>query len=84
MKKLLIINVTANWGSTGRIAEEIGQTALLNGYETYLAYGRYATKSKCNLIKIGSRFNNMIHLRLNPDCYSIRKIFIVRAGRHGA
>lgn len=62
MKKLLIINVTANWGSTGRIAEEIGQTALLNGYETYLAYGRYATKSKCNLIKIGSRFNNMIHL----------------------
>lgn len=62
MKKLLIINVTANWGSTGRIAEEIGQTAILNGYETYFAYSRYTTRSKCNLIKIGSHFNNMIHL----------------------
>ena len=37
MKKLLIINVTANSGSTGRIAEEIGQTAISNGFDTYFA-----------------------------------------------
>ena len=55
MKKLLIINVTANSGSTGRIAEEIGQTAISNGFDTYFAYGRLARESKCKLIKIGKK-----------------------------
>ena len=35
MKKLLLINVSANSGSTGRIAEEIGQTAISRGYGSY-------------------------------------------------
>lgn len=61
MKKLLIINVTANSGSTGRIAEEIGQTAAINGYETYLAYGRTANKSKNKLIKVGNNLNIYLH-----------------------
>lgn len=61
MKKLLIINVTLNSGSTGRIAEEIGQTAISNGYETYFAYGRVARESKCKIIKIGSGFNIKLH-----------------------
>ena len=61
MKKLLIINVTANSGSTGRIAEEIGQTAVDNGYETYLAYGRTANKSKNKLIRIGNNLNVYLH-----------------------
>ena len=61
MKKLLIINVTANSGSTGRIAEEIGQTAISNGYETYFAYGRVARESKCNVIKIGNSLNVKLH-----------------------
>ena len=61
MKKLLIINVTANSGSTGRIAEEIGQTAIDNGYETYFAYGRIARESKCNVIKIGNSLNVKFH-----------------------
>ena len=61
MKKLLIINVTANSGSTGRIAEEIGQTAIDNGYETYFAYGRIARESKCNIIKIGNSLNVKFH-----------------------
>ena len=61
MKKLLIINVTANSGSTGRIAEEIGQTAIGNGYETYFAYGRIARESKCNVIKIGNSLNVKFH-----------------------
>ena len=52
MKKLLIINVSVNKGSTGRIAEEIGQTAINNGYDTYFAYGRVARESKCKIIKI--------------------------------
>lgn len=61
MKKLLIINVTANSGSTGRIAEEIGQTAMDNGYDTYFAYGRIANKSKNKLIKIGNSLNVKLH-----------------------
>ena len=61
MKKLLIINVTVNSGSTGRIAEEIGQTAINNGYETYFAYGRTARESKCKIIKIGNGLNVNFH-----------------------
>ena len=61
MKKLLIINVTANSGSTGRIAEEIGQTAISNGFDTYFAYGRLARESKCKLIKIGKKLNVKLH-----------------------
>ncbi|MBR5147131.1 MAG: glycosyltransferase, partial [Bacteroidales bacterium] len=61
MKKLLIINVTVNSGSTGRIAEEIGQTAISNGYETYFAYGRVARESKCKIIKIGNSLNVKLH-----------------------
>lgn len=61
MKKLLIINVSVNKGSTGRIAEEIGQTAIDNGYETYFAYGRIARESKCNVIKIGNSLNVKFH-----------------------
>lgn len=61
MKKLLIINVTANSGSTGRIAEEIGRTAISNGYDTYFAYGRLARESKCELIKIGKKLNVRLH-----------------------
>ncbi len=40
MKKLLQINSVVNSGSTGRIAEEIGQTAIAAGWESYIAYGR--------------------------------------------
>lgn len=61
MKKLLIINVTVNSGSTGRIAEEIGQTAINNGYKTYFAYGRTARESKCKIIKIGNSLNVNLH-----------------------
>ncbi|MEE0863977.1 MAG: glycosyltransferase [Alistipes sp.] len=62
MPKLLQINSTANWGSTGKIAEQIGTLVLSNGWESYIAYGRYANKSKSKLIKIGSRFGMLCHL----------------------
>lgn len=34
-KRLLQINVTANWGSHGRIAEGIGEAAMAAGWESY-------------------------------------------------
>ena len=50
MPKLLQINVVANWGSTGRIAEQIGEKAMEHGWESYVAYGRWLNPSKSQLI----------------------------------
>jgi glycosyltransferase involved in cell wall biosynthesis len=61
MPKLLQINVSVNTGSTGRIAEDIGKKALDNNYESYIAYGRSANKSRSELIKIGSGFEIKLH-----------------------
>lgn len=55
MHKLLQINVTANWGSTGKIAEQIGQMAIRQGWESYIAYGRMMNPSQSKLIKIGTK-----------------------------
>lgn len=57
--KLLQINVTANSGSTGRIAEGIGIATQKAGFDSWIAYGRYANPSSSHLIKIGSKL----------DCY---------------
>ena len=61
MPKLLQINVTANWGSTGKIAESIGILAQSKGWNSYIAYGRYMNPSKNNLIKIGSQYDVYEH-----------------------
>lgn len=61
MPRLLQINITANWGSHGRIAEEIGQLAMQNGWESYIAYGRWANPSQSHLIKIGSMWDERLH-----------------------
>lgn len=61
MSKLLQINITANWGSTGKIAEAIGIAAINAGWESYIAYGRWSNPSKSHLIKIGGRINKYLH-----------------------
>lgn len=60
-KVLLQINVTANWGSTGKIAEQIGLCAMMNGWESYIAYGRWCNPSKSHLIKIGNKLDMYMH-----------------------
>ena len=60
-KKLLQLNATANWGSTGKIAEGIGLAALDRGWESYIAYGRYANPSKSELIKVGNKLDVYSH-----------------------
>lgn len=52
--RLLQINTVVNSGSTGRIAEEIGQLAIIYGWESYIAYGRNERPSKSHLIKVGT------------------------------
>ena len=61
MPKLLQINVTANWGSTGKIAEQIGLCAQAHGWKSYIAYGRMMNPSMNELIKIGNTFDVYEH-----------------------
>lgn len=60
-KVLLQINVTANWGSTGKIAEQIGLQAMRLGWESYIAHGRMMNPSKSQLIKVGSQWDVYWH-----------------------
>lgn len=55
-KKLLQINVSANWGSTGRIAEQINEKARDKGWDCYIAYGREMSPCNSKLIKVGNTF----------------------------
>lgn len=68
MPKLLQINVTANWGSTGKIAESIGACAIKKGWESYIAYGRYYNESQSQLLRIGSSLDTYWH-------YGVQRIF---------
>lgn len=61
MPKLLQINTTASWGSTGKIAEQINLAAADHGWKTYIAYGRMANASASTLIKVGNRYDQLWH-----------------------
>ncbi len=61
MEKLLQINSVVNSGSTGRIAEEIGQAAIAAGWKSYIAYGRNDRPSQSELIKIGNDWDIKLH-----------------------
>lgn len=66
MIKILQINSSANVGSTGRIVEQIGELVLKEGWESYIAYGRYKNPSKSQLIKVGSgKISQSIHFVLS-------------------
>ncbi len=61
MPILLQINVTANWGSTGKIAEAIGNSAIENGWDSYIAFGRKHNPSSSKVIKVGTKIDTYIH-----------------------
>ena len=62
MKKLLQINTVINSGSTGHIAEGIGQLAIKNGWESYIAYGRNDRPSSSTKIKIETKWSIYLHV----------------------
>lgn len=64
MPTLLQINVCVNQGSTGRIAEQIGDAAMASGWDSYIVYGRGAGKSSSKTIKIGSKIGVYLHALL--------------------
>lgn len=61
MPKLLQINVTSNWGSTGRIAEQCNEYAAKAGWECYTAYGRYANPSQFQAVAASSKLDVYEH-----------------------
>lgn len=62
MPKILQINVSANWGSHGKIASQIGDVVMSHGWESYIAFGRDYNPCSSKLIKIGGRWNVYEHL----------------------
>lgn len=67
MPKLVQFNSVANWGSTGRLAEDIGDVAMSSGWESYIVYGRQFNPSTSHLLKVGgsvSVFSHVILTRL--------------------
>lgn len=65
MPRLLQLNVTANWGSTGKIAEGIGFAAMKRGWESAIAYGRHMKPSQSHLIKVGNMWDVYSHYAKN-------------------
>jgi glycosyltransferase involved in cell wall biosynthesis len=50
-----------NSGSVGRIAEQIGQTVIEQGWNSYITYARNHLPSVSKTIKIGNKFNIYWH-----------------------
>jgi putative colanic acid biosynthesis glycosyltransferase len=61
MPTLLQISIEVNSGSVGKIAEQIGETVLENGWLSYITYARNNNPSKSEVIKIGNKFDLYQH-----------------------
>jgi glycosyltransferase involved in cell wall biosynthesis len=61
MPTLLQISIEVNSGSVGRIAEQIGQIAIQQGWNSYITYARNHLPSQSKTIKIGSKFDVYWH-----------------------
>lgn len=59
--KIFQISSEVNTGSVGRIAEQIGEQVLAQGWESYIAYGREGLKSSSKTIKIGNKISIIKH-----------------------
>ena len=63
MKTLLQVNVASNFGSTGRIVENIGLLAQSQGWNCYLAHGsRYANPTQLHDISTGTNWEDRAHV----------------------
>ena len=65
MKKLLQINVVSNVLSTGKITNDLAVVAQERGWETYIAYGRYAKPGVSREIRVGTMMNTYLHYASN-------------------
>lgn len=63
--KVYQINVEANFGSTGKIAEAIGNTIIAQEGKAFLAHGRQFRKSVLTTKQVGNTFSYAFHLLLS-------------------
>lgn len=61
MKTLLQINTVLNFGSTGRIMNELGQTAIQNDWNSQQDFGRFNPAPQPGIIRIGTDWDVRIH-----------------------
>lgn len=63
MKKISVFQISSevNSGSVGRIAEQIGEQVLEQGWKSYIAFGRDHQPSSSETIRIGSKFDLIAH-----------------------
>lgn len=61
MPKLLVINVSINRGSTGKIAEQIGNKAQSHGWDCYVGYGNFNLGSKMAAFHISNKWYKRLH-----------------------
>lgn len=76
--KILIVNSVAMYGSTGKIAYQIGELAEANGWECYFAYRKKNSKpSPLNNIPLGGRLDFYLHATLSYffDSHGLGSIF---------
>lgn len=59
--KIVEVNSVAGWGSTGRIAEQIGRLAVGHGHNVWMAYGREPLKSVLPSYRIGGKQDVILH-----------------------
>lgn len=60
--KVLQINSVCGYGSTGKIATDIHKILEEQGHKCLIAYGRGTAPKGINSIKIGTNFNNYMHV----------------------
>jgi glycosyltransferase involved in cell wall biosynthesis len=65
MPILFQLNSTVNWGSIGKIAEQIGKQAQSHGWDVYIAYGRREMPSCLHTIHIGNKLSPYFHYAEN-------------------
>lgn len=69
MPKLLIINVALNWGSTGRISEQVGVLARNEGWEVMIAHGaRYQNPSEFDHYQVSTPLEERVHWLISQLC----------------
>ena len=62
MKTLVEINVACNWGSTGRIAEQIGLKAMQHGWDAHIAHSsRYVNSSQLKTYQLQDKWADYKH-----------------------
>lgn len=61
MPKLFQIVIESNKGSVGRIAEQIGEAVIENGWSSYVTYARESNPSTSEVIKIGTKYDVYWH-----------------------